>query len=84
MNSKHRKTLELVFTDPVSAALEWSAIEALLISLGCKVTKGAGSRIRFEHRGVVASFHRPHPQKEAKRYQVRDAREFLIKIGAKP
>jgi hypothetical protein len=30
------------------------------------------------------SFHRPHPAKEAKRYQVRDAREFLIKLGYQP
>ena len=36
------------------------------------------------HNGVVARFHRPHPAKEAKRYQVRDAREFLEKIGVKP
>lgn len=34
--------------------------------------------------GIIASFHRPHPEKEAKRYQVRDAREFLIQIGVKP
>jgi predicted HicB family RNase H-like nuclease len=33
---------------------------------------------------VVASFHRPHTAKEAKRYHVRDAREFLTKIGFKP
>jgi hypothetical protein len=31
---------------------------------------------------MVSSFHRPHPQKEAKRYQVREAREFLIKMGS--
>ena len=52
--------------------------------LGCKVIEGSGSRVRFERRGLVATFHRPHPRKEAKRYQVRDAREFLIKFGVKP
>ena len=36
------------------------------------------------HNGVVARLHRPHRAKEAKRYQVRDAREFLEKIGVKP
>jgi hypothetical protein len=84
MNSKHRKTLAAVFADPVSGTLDWSAIESLLVSIGAKLVEGSGSRVRFECRGLVASFHRPHPQKEAKRYQVRDAREFLSKLGIKP
>lgn len=84
MNSRHRKTLEAVFTDPVSGTVEWRAIEALLVAVGCLVIEGSGSRVRFEYRGVIASFHRPHPEKEAKRYQVRDARRFLIEIGVVP
>ena len=84
MNSKHRKTLVAVFSDPVPASLAWVDIEALLVSLGCDLVEGSGSRVRFVYRGVVASFHRPHPRKEAKRYQIRDAREFLTKIGMTP
>lgn len=84
MNSKHLKTLAVVFKDPVSGTLEWAAIEALLVAAGARVIEGNGSRVKFECGGVIASFHRPHPEKEAKRYQVRDAREFLIQIGVKP
>ncbi len=84
MNSKQRKTLKVVFTDPVSGSVEWAAVESLLIAAGCVVIEGSGSRVRFECRGVIASFHRPHPAKEAKRYQVRDAREYLTKLGVKP
>jgi HicA toxin of bacterial toxin-antitoxin, len=84
MNSRQRRTLDLVFTDPAPSTLEWAAIESLLIAVGCKLIEGSGSRVRFERDGRVAAFHRPHPQKEAKRYQVRDAREFLEKIGVKP
>lgn len=84
MNSKQRRTLEAVFTDPVPAAIEWAAIESLLIAVGCRVTEGTGSRVRFECRGQIASFHRPHPAKEAKRYQVRDARDYLAALGVKP
>ena len=84
MNSKHRKTLQAVFTDPVSATIEWDAIEKLLIGAGCELVEGSGSRVHFAFKGVVATFHRPHPAKEAKRYQVKDAREFLTKIGVKP
>jgi hypothetical protein len=40
--------------------------------------------VRFELNGVIATFHPPHPQKEAKPYQVRDARTFLIQAGIQP
>jgi hypothetical protein len=40
--------------------------------------------VKFELNGVIASFHRPHPEPTAKHYQVRDVREFLTKLGVKP
>ena len=84
MNSKHKRVLKVIFTDPVSGSIEWIAIEALLIAVGCQVIEGSGSRVRFVFNGEVETFHRPHPSKEAKRYQVRDARQFLSRIGVKP
>ena len=84
MNSKHRRVLEAVFSDPVSGAIHWDDIEALLVAAGASVIEGRGSRVRFVCGGEVESFHRPHPAKEAKRYQVRAAREFLERIGVKP
>lgn len=84
MNATHRKTLEAVFADPVSKSLEWRRIEALLVAAGCRVIEGNGSRVRFDKDGHIASFHRPHPAKEAKPYQVRDARLYLENLGVKP
>jgi hypothetical protein len=84
MNSKHRKTLVAVFTDPVSGMIEWMAVEGLLLAAGAQRIEGRGSRVRFEKDGEIATFHRPHPGKEAKRYQVRDAREFLERIRVTP
>lgn len=84
MNSKQRKTLKAVFTDPAPGTIEWAAIEGLLLSVGCTVVEGSGSRVRFVFKGEVASFHRAHPAREAKRYQVREARAFLVRIGVKP
>lgn len=84
MNSKHGKTLAAVFTDPVSGAIKWAAVESLLLAAGARLIEGRGSRVRFEKDGEVATFHRPHPAKEAKRYQVRDARDFLERIGVRP
>ncbi|MGA0597270.1 type II toxin-antitoxin system HicA family toxin [Enterovirga sp. CN4-39] len=84
MNSKHRATLAAIFTEPVPSSIEWRDLEALLVAAGCRVIEGSGSRVRFERNGMIASFHRPHPAKEARRYQVRDAREFLVKLGIRP
>jgi hypothetical protein len=84
MNAKHSKTLQAIFAKPTSTSLEWVHIEALFIALGCRVIEGRGSRVRFEFNGIVAAFHRPHPAKEAKPYQVEQARDFLTAIGVKP
>ncbi|WP_245410237.1 type II toxin-antitoxin system HicA family toxin [Falsochrobactrum shanghaiense] len=84
MNSKQKKTLAAIFKDPVSGTIEWAAVESLLLAVGCQVIEGNGSRVRFEINGEIESFHRPHPAKEAKRYQVRAARAFLIRLGVEP
>ena len=82
MNSKHRKTLAFLMADPVNGNIEWARIEALLVALGCRVIEGPGSAVTFEHNGRKANFHRPHPRKEALRYRVLAALEFLERIGA--
>ncbi|MFM2100233.1 MAG: hypothetical protein RLZZ366_1772 [Pseudomonadota bacterium] len=84
MNARHAKTLGTVFRQPTPANVEWSAIEALLLAVGCSLIEGNGSRVRFVKDDMIESFHRPHPAKEAKRYQVRAARDYLIRLGVKP
>jgi len=84
MSASHKNTLRAVFAKPVSKSLEWRRIEALLVAIGCQVIEGNGSRVRFEKDGLVATFHRPHPTKEAKPYQVCDARRFIENLGVKP
>lgn len=82
MNNKHRKTLDAVMADPVNGNIGWARIEALLVALGCRVIEGPGSAVTFEYKGRRATFHRPHPGKEALRYRIKATREFLEKIGA--
>ena len=84
MNSRQRRVLEDIFAEPAKANIAWADIESLLIAAGGRMIEGSGSRVRFESRGIVALFHRPHSAKEAKRYQVRDARKFLSKLGVTP
>ena len=84
MNSKQRRTLSAIFTDPVNGNLEWRSIESLLVALGCQVIEGSGSRVTFILNGQRLDLHRPHPRKEALRYRVKDVREFLRRAGVIP
>ena len=84
MNNKHRRTLQAVFAKPIQGVIEWREIEALLVAAGAKIIEGRGSRVRFVSGKTVATFHRPHPEKDAKPYQVNDARAFLEAIGVIP
>ncbi|KYZ84287.1 pilus assembly protein HicB [Alcanivorax sp. KX64203] len=84
MNSKQRGTLKAIYTSPTPKSLEWKRIESLFMALGANTIEGNGSRVRFELNGVIGTFHRPHPDKEAKPYQVRDARAFLEQAGVTP
>ncbi|WP_273826249.1 MULTISPECIES: type II toxin-antitoxin system HicA family toxin [Pseudomonas] len=84
MNNKQLSTLRAIFARPVPNTLEWARIESLFIAVGARVIEGKGSRVRFELSDVVVTFHRPHPDKEAKPYQVRDARAFLEQAGVTP
>jgi hypothetical protein len=84
MNRSQQKTLEAIFSQPIPKTLEWRRIEALFIAIGAQKIEGEGSRVRFSLNNVIATFHRPHPDKEAKLYQIRDARIFLNNAGVKP
>ena len=84
MNNKQRKTLEKVFVRPVVKNLDWAELEGLLVALGAERVNRGGSMVSFFLGNERADFHRPHPAKEAKPYQVRCAREFLELAGVKP
>jgi hypothetical protein len=81
LNKTHANTLDIILRNPVATTLEWHRIESLFKAIGAVVIEGRGSRVKFELKGVIATFHRPHPQKEAKPYQVRGARDFLKQTG---
>ena len=81
MNNKHRKTLEVIYSDPVNGNIEWRKIEALFLALGAEKDEGNGSAVTFILNNKRVDFHRPHPNKEALRYRVKAAREFLEKAG---
>lgn len=81
MNSKQRKTLERLFTDPISGSIKWSDIESLLVALGATITEGNGSRIRVVLGDLPAVFHRPHPDPTAGKLLVKAVRKYLKDVG---
>jgi hypothetical protein len=67
-----------------ASMMRWRRVESLFPAQGAQIARGDGSRVRFLLNDLIATFHRPHPAKEAKAYQVRDARIFLENAGVKP
>lgn len=81
MKAKHRRTLQAIFDTPTRGSIVFSDLEALVVSLGGEVREGEGSRVVFELQGQREYLHRPHPGKEAKKYQVEAVRDFLHALG---
>ena len=84
MSARHRRTLEAVFRDPVSATIVWADVEKMLVHYGATIEEREGSAVGVVLNGHPAVFHRPHPQKEAKRYAIRQLRVLLTQAGLKP
>jgi hypothetical protein len=84
MNSRHRKTLEAIFDDPVRSNVPWAEVEALFVAAGAEISEGRGSRVRVSLNGVDAVFHRPHPQKETDKGALKSVRRFLREARITP
>lgn len=84
MKSKHHKTLQNIFDNPVRSNIVWSDIESMLQSCGAEITEGSGSRVRIALNNVRAVFHRPHPRKEADKGSIVSMRRFLKEGGVLP
>jgi hypothetical protein len=84
IKNKHRKTLESIFRVPTSPSIKFSDIENLVLHLQGEIIEREGSRIILRIAGETWRCHRPHPGKEAKRYQVEEARDFFSRAGVTP
>ena len=83
MNSKHTKTLTALYAKPIARSVKFSDIEALVIALGGEVRESDGSRVALLLHGGVKHAHRPHPGKEAKKYQIKEIKDWLTATGVK-
>ena len=83
MNSKQSKTLKNIFSQVTKSNINWQDIEKLMLAIGAKIKEDKGSAGVFILKDKVFPFHRPHPQKEAKKYQIQDLKKFLTEQGVK-
>jgi hypothetical protein len=84
MNAKNRKTLGLIFQNPLKSDIPWKDIESLFAAFGGDMSEGRGSRVRVALNGVRAVFHRPHPRNETDKGALLSVRRFLTTAGVKP
>jgi hypothetical protein len=84
MDSKQKKTFELIYKNPVPSGISWADIENLFMALGAELSEGAGSRLRVKLNGVRAVFHRPHPKRTTDKGAVGSVRKCLERAGVKP
>ena len=84
MKRKHRKTLELIFSRPVSGSIKWTDIEAMFVALGAEVGERQGSRVAVFLFNEVRVFHRPHPTPDTDKGAVSSIRKWLERHGVTP
>lgn len=84
LRSRHQKTLQAIFDNPVRSDVDWKKIESLFSALGGEVSEGRGSRVRVVLNDVKAVFHRPHPLKETDKGALKSVRRFLKEAGITP
>ena len=84
MNKRHGRTLNAIFTQPISGNIKWRDVEVLLQALGSVLSEREGSRVAVSLNDRVAVFHRPHPSPSMDKGAVRDLRKFLEHAGVMP
>lgn len=77
MKRKYQKTLEAIFSHPVSANIKWHDIESLFTALGAELIEREGSRIEVFLFDEVRIFHRPHPRPDTDKGAVANIRQWL-------
>lgn len=84
MKRKHQKTLDAIYTRPVSANIQWRDIEALFVELGADISEREGSRIAVVLFDEVHVFHRPHPSPDTDKGAVASIRKWFEQHGVAP
>jgi len=84
MQTRHQKTLRLIFQRLISGNIRWTEIEALFTAPGAAISEAEGSRVCVRLFGDRRVFHRPHPSPDTDKGAVASIRNWLETNGVKP
>lgn len=85
MKRKHQKTLELIFSRPVSGNVKWRDVVSLLEALGGEMDESRqGSRAGILLNGNAIIRHKPHSSFNMDKGAVASLRSFLMDCGVNP
>jgi hypothetical protein len=76
-SNKQQATLLKIFQRPTRSDISWQEAKALLNAIGATIKEGRGSRVMAVKDGKILRLHKPHPQKEMKKYAVERVRDYL-------
>jgi len=82
INTKHTKTLQLIFSRPTPAGVKWLDAVALfkVKALGAQISEAEGSRVSIQ----VRVMHRPHPSPDIDKGAIASIRKWFDENGVKP
>ena len=84
LRRRHRRTLELIYSRPVSGSVPWRDIETLFQELGGEISERAGSLVAVVLFDEIRVFHRPHPSPDTDKGAVAAIRQWLEDHGVQP
>ena len=85
MKRKYQKTLEAIFSHPISSNIKWADVVAMLNAFGAEVDESReGLRVAIILDGNIVIQHKPHPSPNMDKGAVASLRKFLTDCGVKP
>ena len=82
MNHHHRKTLQALFSHPISANISFRDVVHVLTELGAEIDTRSGNRIGVTLNGHMAAF--SHANHTMPKEEVVEMRHFLQKCSIDP
>jgi hypothetical protein len=80
MNKRQQKILSRIDEKPTRSDITWSEVHSLFKALGAEISRGEGSRVQIILKAKILRLHKPHPNKEMRKYAVEAIRDFLTNL----
>ena len=84
IDAKHRRTLQELFTHPISMNIDFWKVENLFEDLGAEVDETGKGNLKVKLNGQEMSFPIPHKNNIDSKHEVVAIRDFLKSAGVTP